>query len=145
LKPAAKIENERETKTCWRVVFLVPQNVFCYHPAMQSFDTKQTFIVGRIDDFPPSACISYELPDGSELAIYNVNGEFYAIENSCPHKGARLSEGTICEHIVECGLHGWQFDVRSGECLTVPDRIKTYEVIVEDNLVKVTLTTDYTD
>jgi len=112
---------------------------------MQSFDTKQTFIVGRIDDIPPSACISYELPDGSDLAIYNVGGEFYAIENSCPHKGAPLSEGTVCGHIVECGLHGWQFDLRSGECLTVRERIKTYEVVVEDNLVKVTLTTDYTD
>ena len=104
---------------------------------MQSFDTKQTFIVGRIDDFPPSACISFELPDGSDLAIYNVDGEFYATENSCPHKGAPLSDGTMCGHIVECGLHGWQFDVRSGECLTVPERIKTYCVKVEEGLVKV--------
>ena len=104
---------------------------------MQSFDTKQTFIVGRIEDFPPSACISYELPDGSELAVYNVNGEFYATENFCPHKGAPLSEGTMCGHIIECGLHGWQFDVRSGECLTVPERIKTYEVRVEDGLIKI--------
>lgn len=139
MKPAAKIENERETKTCWRLLILVTQNVFCYHPAMQSFDTKQTFIVGRIDDFPPSACISFELPDGSDLVIYNVDGEFYATENSCPHKGAPLSDGTMCGHIVECGLHGWQFDVRSGECLTVPERIKTYEVFVEDNFVKLIL------
>jgi nitrite reductase/ring-hydroxylating ferredoxin subunit len=104
---------------------------------MQSFDTKQTFIVGRIDDFPPSACISFELPDGSDLAIYNVNGEFYATENSCPHRGAPLSDGTMCGHIVECGLHGWQFDVRSGECLTVPERIKTYTVRVEGDVVMV--------
>ena len=135
MKPDAKIENERETKTCRRVVILVPQNVFCYHPAMQSFDTKQTFIVGRIDDIPPSACISYELPDGSDLAIYNVDGEFYAIENSCPHRGAPLTEGVLCGHIVECGLHGWQFDVRSGECLTVPDQIRTYQVTVENGLL----------
>jgi len=104
---------------------------------MQSFDTKQTFIVGRIDDLPPGACVSFELPDGSELAIYNVNGEFYATENSCPHRGAPLTEGTMCEHIVECGLHGWQFDVRTGECLTVEERIKTYSVKVEEGMVKV--------
>ena len=104
---------------------------------MQSFDTKQTFIVGRIEDLRPNTSIRFELPDGNELAVYNVDGEFYAIENSCPHKGARLSEGTICEHIVECGLHGWQFDVRTGECLTVRDRLKTYEVFVEDGLVKI--------
>ena len=102
---------------------------------MQSFDTKQTFIVGRIDDLRPNTSISFELPDGNELAVYNVNGEFYAIENSCPHRGAPLSEGDLCGHIVECGLHGWQFDVRSGECLTVPDQIRTYQVTVENGLL----------
>ena len=107
---------------------------------MQSFDTRQSYIVGRVDDFPPSACVSFELPDGSELAIYNVDGEFYATENSCPHQGYPLSEGTMCGHIVECGLHGWQFDVRSGECLTVVERIKTYETVVENDLLKVIFT-----
>ena len=112
---------------------------------MQSFDTKQTFIVGRIEDFPPSACIGFELPGGSELVIYNVNGEFYATENFCPHKGAPLSEGTVCGHIVECGWHGWQFDVRSGECLTVRETIKTYEIFVEGGFVKVIVNTDPAD
>ena len=106
---------------------------------MQSFDTKQTFIVGRIDDLRPNTSISFELPDGNELAVYNVNGEFYAIENSCPHRGAPLSEGDLCGHIVECGLHGWQFDVRSGECLTLPDTIRTYQVTIEDQMIKVHL------
>ena len=104
---------------------------------MQSFDTRQTFIVGRIDDLRPGASISYELPDGNELAVYNVDGEFYATENFCPHKGAPLSEGTLCGHIIECGWHGWQFDVRSGECLTVRVRIKTYKARVEDGLLKI--------
>jgi nitrite reductase/ring-hydroxylating ferredoxin subunit len=112
---------------------------------MQSFDTRQTFVVGRIEDLRPGDCVRFELPDGNELAVYNVDGEFYATENSCPHRGAPLTEGALCGHIVECGLHGWQFDVRSGECLTVPDRIKTYSVRVEDDLIRVTLTTDDTD
>ena len=106
---------------------------------MQSFDTRQTFVVGRIEDIRPNGFISYELPDGTELAVYNVDGEFYATENSCPHRGARLTEGVLCGHIVECGLHGWQFDVRTGECLTVPDRIKTYSIEVEDDLVKISV------
>ena len=115
---------------------------------MQSFNTEaddtatsananQTLIVGAIDDLRPGACVRVELPDGDELAVYNVNGEFYATDNFCPHKGALLSEGIVCGHIVECGLHGWQFDVRSGECLTVRETLKTYEVFVEDGLVKV--------
>src|SRR5215208_1832447 len=112
---------------------------------MQSFDTRQTLIVGRIEDLRPGACIRVALPDGDELAVYNVGGEFYATENSCPHRGAPLTEGALCGHIIECGLHGWQFDVRSGECLTVPERIKTYSVRIEDDLIKITLTTDDTD
>ena len=115
---------------------------------MQSFNTEtddepspdsaeQTLIVGATGDLQPGACIRVELPDGDELAVYNVDGEFYATENFCPHKGAPLSEGILCGHVVECGWHGWQFDVRSGECLTVRDRLKTYEVFVEDGLVKI--------
>jgi nitrite reductase/ring-hydroxylating ferredoxin subunit len=78
-----------------------------------------------------------ELPNGDEVAVFNVGGEYYAIENFCPHKGAPLSDGVICGHVVECSLHGWQFDVRTGECLTVPERIKTYKVTNEDGLLKV--------
>ena len=115
---------------------------------MQSFDTDannnatpgsatQTLIVGATGDLRPGACIRVELPDGDELAIYNVNGEYYATENFCPHRGAPLSEGILCGHIVECGWHGWQFDVRSGECLTVSEKLKTYDVVVEDDLVKI--------
>ncbi len=104
---------------------------------MQSFDTKT--------DLPSGTCTSLELPDGNELAVYNVDGEFYASENFCPHKGARLTEGTLCGHIIECGLHGWQFDVRTGECLTVRDRIRTYPVTIEDRVIKVHLTTDEAD
>jgi nitrite reductase/ring-hydroxylating ferredoxin subunit len=117
---------------------------------MQSFNTEaddtatsananQSLIVCAIDDLRPGACVRVELPDGDELAVYNVNGEFYATENFCPHKGALLSEGIVCGHIVECGWHGWQFDVRSGECLTVREKLKTYEVVAEDELVKVAL------
>jgi len=116
---------------------------------MQSFDTNtndgappagpQTLIVGGIDDLQPGACIRFELPDGIELAIYNVGGEYYATENFCPHKGALLSEGDLCGHIIECWWHGWQFDVRTGECLTVQERIKTYKVKVEDDRILVIL------
>ena len=111
--------------------------------AAQSPDRNQTFVVGGTDDLRPGACIRFALPDGDELAVYNVNGEYYATENFCPHRGALLSEGALCGHIIECGLHGWQFDVRTGECLTVKERIRTYRVKVEDGLVKVS--TDYTD
>ena len=101
---------------------------------MQPF---HTLTVGAVHDLPPGASVRVELPDGDELAVYNVDGEFYATDNSCPHRGAPLSDGVLCGHVIECGLHGWQFDVRTGECLTVPDKIRTYEVNVEDGVLKV--------
>ena len=103
---------------------------------MQPFDT---LTVCAAHDLQPGACVRVELPDGDELAVYNVDGEYYATENFCPHKGALLSEGSFCGHIVECGWHGWQFDVRSGECLTVREQIKTFRVRVEEGLVKIEL------
>ena len=117
---------------------------------MQSFNTEpddaatppaasRKLVVGAIPDLRPGECARFELPDGDELAVYNVDGEFHATENFCPHRGAPLSEGVLCGHVVECGWHGWQFDVRTGECLTVSDRIKTYEVKVEEGVLLVEL------
>jgi nitrite reductase/ring-hydroxylating ferredoxin subunit len=93
---------------------------------------------GRAEDLPAGRSKTVELPDSHELALYNVGGEFYATENFCPHKGAPLAEGILCEHVVECSWHGWQFDVRTGECLTVPEKLKSYKVVVdEDGVIKI--------
>jgi naphthalene 1,2-dioxygenase system ferredoxin subunit len=100
-------------------------------------ETQHAVDAGPADDFPAGTCKTIDLPEGRELALYNIDGEFYATESFCPHKGARLADGILCEHVIECELHGWQFDVRTGECLTVTERLKTYEVIVEGGLIKV--------
>ncbi|HEY6122867.1 MAG TPA: non-heme iron oxygenase ferredoxin subunit [Pyrinomonadaceae bacterium] len=115
---------------------------------MQSFNTShddlskttgkaQIITAGRADDIPPGRSVTVELPDGSELALYNVDGEFHATTNYCPHKGARLSDGVLCGHTIECGLHGWQFDVRDGNCLTVPERLETFQVTIEDGWLRI--------
>ncbi len=117
---------------------------------MQSFDTDyrdsrrspkvpHTIVIGRAEEMPVGSRKTVDLPNGREIALYNINGEFYAIENSCPHKGAPLSEGILCDRVIECDWHGWQFDLRSGECLTVPEKIKTYEVIVDEGLLKIVI------
>lgn len=109
---------------------------------MQSFDTdadntteyaaeNRTFAVGTTNMLTSGTCARFGLPDGNELAVFNVNGEYYATENSCPHRGAPLTDGTLNGFLVECSWHGWQFDVRTGECLTVNERIMTYPVRVE--------------
>jgi nitrite reductase/ring-hydroxylating ferredoxin subunit len=98
---------------------------------------EQIITVGGIDDIPLGQCATFETADGRELAIYNVNGEFYATGNFCPHKGAPLAEGRLCGHVIECALHGWQFDVRTGEGIIVNEPVESYPVRVEDDLVKV--------
>ena len=95
--------------------------------------------VGRVEDVPEGRGATVELLDGTELALYNVGGEFYAIENFCPHKGAPLADGTLCGNVVECDWHGWRFDVRTGGCLTNGSRVETYEVVIEDGWIKIIL------
>lgn len=103
----------------------------------QPKETRNVIAAGRAEDLREGSCKTIELSAGRELALYQVNGEFYATENFCPHQGAPLAAGTLCDHVIECELHGWQFDVRTGECVTVRDKIATYEVVVEDGVVKI--------
>lgn len=99
----------------------------------------QLLVAGRIEDLPPGRCATVELPNGNELALYNVGGEIYATDNSCPHHGAPLAEGRLCGHVIECGFHGWQFDVRDGRGLTVGESIGTYGVVVSEGVIKIEL------
>jgi nitrite reductase/ring-hydroxylating ferredoxin subunit len=100
-------------------------------------NVPRTVVAGRLEDLPVGSRKTVELPDEREIALYNINGEFYAIQNWCPHKGAPLSEGTLCDRVIECDWHGWQFDLRSGECLTVREQLQTYDIVLEDGLVKI--------
>ena len=94
--------------------------------------------VGRAEDVPAGRGATVELDGGKELALYNIDGEFYCIENFCPHKGAPLADGTLCGHAVACDWHGWRFDVRTGACVNrVADAVETYEVVIEDGWIKI--------
>ena len=117
---------------------------------MQSFDTdtgeptddsptRQIFEVCPIDSLPQGHSRRFTLPNGDELAICNVNGEYYATDNFCPHRGAALTDGALRGHLIECGWHGWQFDIRTGECLTVTETIRTFKVRVEDGRIFVSV------
>jgi nitrite reductase/ring-hydroxylating ferredoxin subunit len=99
----------------------------------------QTLAAGPAEDLATGRVMTIDTPDGNQIAIYNVNGELFATENFCPHQGSPLSEGFLCGHVIECGLHGWEFDVRSGECLTLTETIKIFPVTVEDGVIKVTV------
>ena len=74
----------------------------------------------------------------TQIALFNVEGEFLATANACLHQGAYLGDGFLDGEVVICPLHGWQFEVRSGACLTRPGQgVKTYPVRVQEGQVEV--------
>ena len=57
---------------------------------------------------------------GKRIALFNVDGQFFAVDNTCTHKGGPLAEGAISGHGVTCPWHGATFDVRTGEVVNLP-------------------------
>ncbi len=70
--------------------------------------------VAQVDEIPPGTCRTVEV-EGIFLALCNVNGTFRAVDNTCPHAGGPLGEGTLDGEVLECPWHGWRFNVRTGE------------------------------
>ncbi|UTW12897.1 Rieske (2Fe-2S) protein [Marinobacterium rhizophilum] len=111
------------------------------------------------------ACKTHEVAPGQQkivqldrfsVGVFNVDGEFHALLNVCPHKGAALCEGPVCgttaatdgrdftyckdKALVRCAWHGWEFDIKSGEFLVDPSiKAKTFAVSVEGEDVVVHL------
>ncbi|HEV8595757.1 MAG TPA: Rieske 2Fe-2S domain-containing protein [Thermoplasmata archaeon] len=75
---------------------------------------------------------------GRPVALFNVNGTFYATDNTCLHRGGPVGEGFLDGAIVTCPLHGWQYDVKTGQNLANPAaQLRTYRVIVAGDIVKI--------
>ncbi len=69
--------------------------------------------IGKSEDFPPGQSKAVKVK-GKTLALFNVSGTFFAINNICPHKGGPLHKGKLKGHVVGCPWHDLQFDVRNG-------------------------------
>jgi len=93
--------------------------------------------------------------EGRSIGLFNVHGDFLAVLNVCPHELAPVCQGRLGGttlpsrpgefvwgregEILACPWHGWEFDLRSGACLTDKRRVRTYHVDVDDGDVYVTL------
>jgi 3-phenylpropionate/trans-cinnamate dioxygenase ferredoxin subunit len=92
-------------------------------------------------------CAVGDLPDGEAvrveaevpIAVFNVEGAFYAIDDTCTHQDASLADGWLEGCAVECPLHASCFDVRTGEPTGPPAKkpVRTHKVVVEDGQVYV--------
>jgi 3-phenylpropionate/trans-cinnamate dioxygenase ferredoxin subunit len=106
------------------------------------------FVVGKADEIPPGSRKIVRV-EGRSIGVFNVEGQFYAIRNRCPHQGAPLCEGKLwgalsadvpgsfqyssTKDIIACIQHGWEFSIRTGQSWCDPKRlrVRSYEISVE--------------
>src|ERR671919_3061462 len=107
--------------------------------------TMAVFVaVANVEDVPPGTATVVTV-EGVEVALVNVDGSFYAVDNECTHRGGYLGEGAITpdwsDWAIECPLHASVFDVRTGEVMKPPatEPVRTYPVTVEDSVIKVSV------
>jgi naphthalene 1,2-dioxygenase system ferredoxin subunit len=93
-----------------------------------------------LDDVPEDDVIGVVVGD-RDIALYNAGGEIYATDNICTHGHARLCEGFLEGHEIECPLHQGRFDIRTGapSCAPVTEAIRRYPIRIESGRVFVAL------
>jgi 3-phenylpropionate/trans-cinnamate dioxygenase ferredoxin subunit len=98
--------------------------------------------VARVADIPPGARQVFEIEADIYVAVFNVGGKFYAIEDICPHDDGPLAEGEMVkEYVIECPRHGARFDIRDGSVVQMPasSPVPWYPVKVEGDDIYVAL------
>lgn len=77
--------------------------------------------------------------DGTMVVVFNLEGEYYAVEDVCTHDGAEIASGCLVEDAIECPRHGARFDLRTGAVLAPPayEPLQTFPVRVDNGMVQV--------
>jgi nitrite reductase/ring-hydroxylating ferredoxin subunit len=95
--------------------------------------------VSALSDIPPGSGKCVEV-NGKPIAVFNVDGTLFAIDNDCLHRQGPLAEGELEGHVVTCPWHGWQYDVRTGvNTMDESEQLGRYDVKVEGNDVLVSV------
>jgi len=92
--------------------------------------------VAAVGDIAPGEAMLVEA-GGKEIALFNFEGDYYALDNDCTHVGGPLCEGEVIGDRVVCPWHGAEFSIRSGEALEPPadESVRAYPVSIEDGRV----------
>jgi len=100
---------------------------------------SQTVKVAKHGDLKPGEAKAVTVNDQA-IALFYIDGKYYALADSCCHRGGPLSEGTLDGLTVCCPWHAWEFDVTTGACVTNPGAQQpTYEVCVDGEDVVIVL------
>jgi nitrite reductase (NADH) small subunit/3-phenylpropionate/trans-cinnamate dioxygenase ferredoxin subunit len=95
--------------------------------------------VAEISDIPPGTAKVVEVQN-IEVALFNLDGQIYAIDNMCQHAGGPLGEGKIKDDVVICPWHGYRYNIKTGRYLKNPDMsVACYPVQVEDGKIAVSV------
>jgi len=91
-----------------------------------------------VEDIPPGQYKTFDL-NNVLIAAFNIEGKFYAIEDTCTHDGGILTGGPLKGCVITCPRHGAQFDVRTGEVLAEPayEPVATFSVRVVDGMLQI--------
>ncbi len=94
--------------------------------------------VATVGEIEPGRAKRVEVGEEA-IAVFNLDGEYYAIGDTCSHEEASLSEGDVFGDCVECPLHGAEFDIATGKARTLPavSPVPSYPVKVEGDAVLV--------
>mgnify|MGYP006307323225 CR=1 FL=1 len=94
--------------------------------------------VAAVDDFQPGGRRVVDVDDVM-IIVFNLDGEYHAIEDVCTHDYASLDDGALEDGCIVCPRHAARFDIRSGEALTAPayEPIPTFPVRIQDGVVQV--------
>jgi nitrite reductase/ring-hydroxylating ferredoxin subunit len=93
--------------------------------------------IAVVKDLPPGQASAFDI-EGKRIAVFNVGGAYYAIDDTCPHAGAPLCEGSVAGTTLTCPWHGAEFDLKTGAVLSPPafEGVGYYRVCVEgDDLI----------
>lgn len=73
----------------------------------------------KLDELPPGTVRELQV-EGKAVAVANVAGKIYAINNSCLHRAGPIGQGSLSGNVVTCPWHGWQYDVITGKVVQNP-------------------------
>jgi nitrite reductase (NADH) small subunit len=94
--------------------------------------------IAKTKDVPPGQAAAFTI-EGQKIALFNVEGTYHAIGDTCTHRGGPLSEGDVQGTKVTCPWHGADFDLKTGAVLGPPAQkgVPSYKVVVEGDDIKV--------